>query len=186
MLTAFHGFLRVSEYTSTHAKSHDPCSTLLYTDAKVISHSTISLHIKASKTDPFRSGVYIQLHRNNSITCPVTALNQLLKYHPTKNGPLFTWHDGRFLTRKNFSNTLNKIKPPQICNMSSHSFRIGAATTAAAAGIPRWLIQSLGRWTSDCYRDYIRIPQTTLENVSRSLSTQSVNSFAPFDPDNIA
>jgi len=34
---------------------------------------------------------------------------------------------------------------------SSHSFEIGAASTAAAAGIPDWKIQALGRWSSDCY-----------------------------------
>jgi len=30
-------------------------------------------------------------------------------------------------------------------NFASHSFRIGASTTAAAAGIPSWIIKSLGR-----------------------------------------
>jgi len=29
-----------------------------------------------------------------------------------------------------------------------------AATTAAAAGIPSWLIKVLGRWSSDCYERY--------------------------------
>ena len=40
---------------------------------------------------------------------------------------------------------------------SSHSFRIGAATTAASAGIPDRTIRTLGRWSSDCYRRYIRL-----------------------------
>ena len=186
MLTAFYGFLRVSEYTSSHATSLNPISTLLYEDARITSKSSITLHIKASKTDPFRLGVNIHLHKNNSALCPVTALTHFLNSHPTKKGPLFTWHDGRFLTRNNLASALKKIKPPHIHNMSSHSFRIGAATTAAAAGCPRWLIQSLGRWTSNCYRDYIRIPQTTIEKVSNSLSKQQIKIAAPFDPDNIS
>ena len=38
---------------------------------------------------------------------------------------------------------------------ASHSFRTGAATTAAAAGLPAWLIKTLGRWRSNAFQSYI-------------------------------
>ena len=66
------------------------------------------------------------------------------------------------------------------------AFRIGAATTAAAAGFPRWLIQALGRWTSNCYREYIRIPPQTLQDVSTSLAKIYPNPQVPFDPDHVS
>ena len=186
MLTAFHGFLRVSEYTSSHAWSYNPSSTLCHEDITT-TPSAIQIKIKASKTDPFRTGAYITLHRNYSPLCPVQALTHYLNTHPTSQGPLFTWRDGRNLTRANLSSALQKIKPPHITNMSTHSFRIGAATTAAAAGYPRWLIQALGRWSSNCYKDYIRIPTATLQKVSQSLATQIDNiPTTPFDPDNVS
>ena len=184
MLSAFHGFLRVSEYTASHVRKFDPLTTLCLSDVATDTTS-VSLHIKASKTDPFRQGATIHIFQNNSHLCPFQALNCYLSYRPPGSGPLFKWHDGRFLTRQHLASVLARIKPTHIGSMSSHSFRIGAATTAAAAGFPRWLIQALGRWTSDCYRDYIRIPHQTLHNVSTSLVQYYPNPSSPFDPDNV-
>ena len=185
MLTAFHGFLRVSEYTSSHVHKYDPTTTLCFQDITIKPPASITLYIKASKTDPFRQGASIHLFHNNSLLSPVQALAAYICIHPLRKGPLFTWNDGRYLTRASFTTALARIKPQQIPTMSSHSFRIGAATTAAAAGHPRWLIQTLGRWSSNCYRQYIRVPQITLEQVSLSLSRNHNIPATPFDPDNL-
>ena len=185
MLTAFYGFLRVSEYTSPFVKSYDPATTLCYRDIQVISATHIKIHIKASKTDPFRSGVHLSIYANNSPLCPIQAILKFLHQHPTKSGPLFVWQDGRYLTRSGLAPALNRIKPKHLKNMSSHSFRIGAASTAAAAGYPRWLIQALGRWSSNCFKDYIRIPDSTLTKVSCSLASLTSLACRPFDPDNL-
>ena len=180
MVCAFFGFLRISEFTSDHAKSYKADSTLCIDD--VTQHNNIyTLHIKSSKTDPFRFGVDVRLASNNSMLCPVQAISSYLKCHPTGEGPLFTFINGHFLTRQSFSRVLKELLPDNPL-ISTHSFRIGAATTAASIGLPRWLIKSLGRWNSDCFRQYIRVPEETIRQVSGSLITHS-GSHNLFDPD---
>ena len=41
---------------------------------------------------------------------------------------------------------------------SGHSFRIGGATSMVAAGMFDWEIQVQGRWSSNAYQRYIRVP----------------------------
>ena len=182
MLTAFFGFLRVSEYASPSSTSSDPQATLYYRDALTSpDNNTITIRIKVSKTDPFRAGTDIKLVRNGSELCPVSAMQKFLVARGQKAGPLFVFANGKYLTRYYISNAMKRFSGIT-ANLSSHSFRIGAATTLASQGYPRWLIQSLGRWTSDCFRDYIRIPEATIAQASSALTRETENSVA-FDPD---
>ena len=54
-------------------------------------------------------------------------------------------------------------------NFNSHSFRIGAATLAGAAGVPESTIMVLGRWKSMAYLQYIRPSMHDLVEVSSQL-----------------
>ena len=177
---AFFGFLRSSEFTCNGP--FDPSVHLTCNDITLLpnSHSPshMLVHIKQSKTDPFRQGHTLTIAKSSSPICSVMAMKDyLLQAQPTSSQPLFAFvRPKQWLTRNNLTTELRTIL--QHCglpanNFYSHSFRIGAATTAAKAGLPPWLIKVLGRWSSDCYERYIRTPKCTILEVPKLLANTS-------------
>jgi hypothetical protein len=182
IITAFFGFLRVSEYTSTHKTKFDPNITFLIRDIDIDLRADLAkIFIKASKTDPFRQGVLVRIAANNTRLCPIRALQLFLTLRPSGVGPLFVFRNGKFLTRKDLNEVLISTTNG-LANISSHSLRIGAASTAAAMGCPKWQIQGMGRWTSDCFRRYIRITDSTIHRTSGILATCDIPIPVDFDP----
>ena len=177
MCMGFFGFLRAGEFTVDGA--FDPSAHLSLQDISVNSHtnpSIIRVTIKKSKTDQFGTGAYIFLARTNSDLCPVTALIDYLALRPTTKGPMFAFEDGSYLSRSKLVQSLNCSLvaagiDPQF--YKGHSFRIGAATTAATMGVQDSLIQKLGRWTSDAFRLYVRTPPEELSQVCHILAQAS-------------
>ena len=160
--TAFFGLLRASEYLVTNTHQYVGEHTLLTSDISfALGKSFVSIFIKKSKTDPFRQGFTLRLWATNNNLCPVVALSNFHK-RCVHFGPLFRFTNGSFLTRAIFSDIIQQGIPD--VNLNTHSFRIGGASTAHAAGIPDSTIQTLGRWASDAYQLYLRIPSQTLQN----------------------
>ena len=181
--TAFFGFLRSSEYVSPSTNEYDPSTTLLFTDITPMA-SKVHVNIKSSKTDPFRHGCVLRLCSTNHPICPVNSLKEYYRIHLKKSGPLFTFSNGCFLTRRKFNEFLKStLSNTAQCPISTHSFRIGAATTAAAAGLPSWLIKQLGRWNSTCFETYIRIPDSTIHQTGQLLCRTKTLGHGIWNPD---
>ena len=167
--TGFFGFLRSGEFTTT-TSSFNPQLHLAVSDVKTDRHenpSVLFLRIKCSKTDPFRKGHVIRLGVSGTPICAVKALLQYLKLRGGEAGPLFRHRNGLPLTRSTLTSWLRDAiaRAGLTGNFSGHSFRIGAATSAAAAGIPDHLIKTLGRWFSNAYQLYIQTPPRILESI---------------------
>ncbi len=172
----YFGFLRAGEMTVPSDEDFDPTMHLTRSDIALddpLRPGVVRVHIKQSKTDPFRKGIYLYIGRTNSDLCPVTALLGYLVTRGQRPGPLFVFKDGRLLTRQRLVSAVREalavagLDQSQYCG---HSFRIGAATTAASRGLEDSVIKTLGRWRSLAYLDYVRIPREQLASYSRILA----------------
>ena len=105
--------------------------------------------------------------------CPVAAVVSFLAIRGVDGGPLFRLQSGSPLTQAGFVDRLKRVLLQagiQPDGFSGHSFRIGACTTAAANGVSDASIQLMGRWSSDCFRRYIRPANSDLARISNSLT----------------
>ncbi|XP_062604850.1 uncharacterized protein LOC134266650 [Saccostrea cucullata] len=165
-LLAFHAFLRVGEITvssSTNVKN-----VLNLVNVKLVSDKLNSSESLEITMDNFKhsAGKHIPtliLQRNESEEqfCPVQAIQLFLKVRGQSPGPLFAYPNGDGLLRQHFTNYLQmslKWAGLNTSHYKGHSFRIGAATCAAAMRISEEKIKRMGRWHSDAFKKYIRIP----------------------------
>ena len=173
----FFGFLRAGELTVPDGCSFDPRSHLGVGDVAVDDKklpSLIRIRIKQSKMDPFRKGVNIFIGRTGNELCPVAAMLDFLRVRGMDAGALFTFRDGRVLTRTRFVEivwaALRKAGVEHK-KYSGHSFRIGVAMTTAAKGIEDCIIKILGRWESLAYLQYIKLLQEQLAGYSAAFAS---------------
>ena len=173
----FFGWLRIGEFTVPSMEAYDPDVHLNLADVAVDNHtepSVIGLRIKQSKTDPFREGVTIYLGATGKDICPVKALLAYIAIRPPDPGPLLLTQSGQPLSRQMLVSRLQKAVANAGLNsdhFNGHSFRIGAATSAAKNGIEDSLIQTMGRWKSSAYKLYIKLPKDQLACVSKVLAS---------------
>ena len=171
----FFGFLCSSEFTSPSTSYFNSLVHLSHSDISFTTQGSLIMQLKSSKTDPFRKGCSVMLSPSGRSVCAVRAMRSYLDHQPPRNAtPLYFFSAGQFLTRDTVTSILRHLLQRlgfSTESYASHSFRIGAATTAAEAGVPPWLIQTLGRWSSNCYTQYIRTPATILQMVPAKLAT---------------
>ncbi|KAL9964522.1 hypothetical protein ACROYT_G028176 [Oculina patagonica] len=183
---AFFGFLRSSEFTSPSSTYFNSLVHLSHSDISFTSDGSLTMQLKSSKTDPFRKGCSIKLAPSGRSVCAVRAMHRYLAHQPSRSAtPLYLFSTGQFLTRDKVTSILRILLQRlgfATERYASHSFRIGAATTAAEAGLPPWLIQTLGRWSSNCYTQYIRTPASILQSVPAQLATTQSSPLQSWDP----
>ena len=118
----------------------------------------------------------------------MAALREIYKGDPaTEGSPLFSGYErGSALSREHFITRLKALLSSlglDSARYSGHSFRRGAATSAAVAGYSDNEIQQLGRWRSDAYKLYIDLPKDRILHLSSRLHWAEAEPHAqPFEP----
>ena len=152
----FFGFLRLGEVTTS---PHN----LIFDNISIdgLSCSITFLSYKHSTGLP----ITIVVSKLDSPICPVNRLSEFLAVRGSDPGPLFCYPRGFAVSANHFRSLLTAALANcgrADLKITPHSFRIGAATHAAAKGVSTTLIQSMGRWKSEAFRRYIRIPALAL------------------------
>lgn len=167
---AFFAFLRIGEIT-VNSSNHSnlimlpQLEQLLNRLGQVTAlQLTISKYKHSDTGPPFVIYIY-----KEDLCCPVRTILDFISTRGTARGPLFCWPDGAPIKRNFFVEQLNRAL--RFCKLDpalykSHSFRIGAATWAAAKGFTDTQIRQLGRWKSNAFLQYIRTPSLSTKVVS--------------------
>ncbi len=170
-ILAFFGFLRCAELTAS--SKFDPAINPTISDLTILDSETISFLIKQSKTDQVKKGHFVYIF---NLSSPIQAVREYLHLRISQAKsplePLFLDHAGNPVSRTWFQKQLKSVLLSagiSAANFSSHSFRIGAATSAAQKGLTKHQIQTLGRWSSEAFQSYIRTDQFHIKSAHQTL-----------------
>lgn len=162
-LIAFHAFLRLGEITDNGSQNHNIQFSAITFNIQDKIPTEIEINMQQFKHSVGKSCFKLNISRNEKRgeLCPVQALWEYCMIRGSKIGPLFCFLDGTPIPRSFFSKHLQVALSWANCDThryKGHSFRIGAASCAAAMGISDDQIQVMGRWKSNAFKKYIRIP----------------------------
>ena len=183
---AFAGAFRVSEILAVNSSSFDPLKTLLGKDLQLKeiqiggnSVPALQITLKQEKTNKSKTPTVIDIFEAKGPLCPINAFRKYrLASQPLIDDlPAFRTASGKALTNRDLNLYLagftSRYFPSAAGKFTSHSFRIGLASTLGKLGLPDSDIQAAGRWSSRSFEAYLRLPRTKRAAVAKMIGSIS-------------
>lgn len=155
------GLLRTGEFVVDSGTKPDPVRLLTVGSIKQIQHQppVLSVHLKASKTDPFRQEVDVPITNSTAVKTILKLLNRRATDGSNEqHRPLFLMSNGQPLTRARLLSVTRQLLASAGISTDPEvgiSFRRGGATALANARVTDRVIKLAGRWRSHSYARYI-------------------------------
>ena len=180
---SFFGAFRGAELLCRSEKVFDPAYTLLaedvaLTQSKESGEASLQFRIKAPKEDKLGRSIIVDVFQSRVDICPVAAFEKWRALDPPfeTGQPAFRWGNGTPLT----SRRLNGILKDRLTGYlegaerlyTTHSFRTGAASMMGTLGFSDEDIKAIGKWSSDAFLSYTKLPRTQRRAVARDFSNQ--------------
>lgn len=162
VIVAFWGMMRLAEVTYDH-NSGTPAwiNSILCEDVRQETGvlTSITLTVRGAKKAKAGEAQSVLLNAQPIVLCPVSAVKRRLACMGGAKYALFGFGEDPQvnLTRSSLVRKCTSIWIAHgYLGLSGHSFRVGGASFRAALGVPHDQIKTLGRWTSNCYKLYLR------------------------------
>jgi hypothetical protein len=156
LFIGFLGVMRLGELVWPDTVAQRELRKVVMRSSLEINPDHISFLLPTHKSDRQFDGNRILVRATETEDCPVqitkkyiNSRDHLFPAHPN----LFARRDGSIPTRQWFIRRLRHYFPEEV---AGHSLRSGGATFYALQGYSWDLIQTLGRWSSEAFRLYIR------------------------------
>jgi hypothetical protein len=172
----FHGAFRGAELLTNSCSLFDPAYTLLKDDIVCAmgndGKTVVQVKVKAPKESKNGASVIVDIYQTDTDICPVRAVQKWSEATQGMAGdmPAFRFDSGVPLTGTKLNQLLREWLGDSVPGISTHSFRIGAASMMGKLGFSDKDVKAVGRWGSRAFEGYIRLPRTKRRLVAEKLA----------------
>jgi hypothetical protein len=176
----FFGAMRGNEVLCRETKQFDPDYTLCSEDICVVTDSQnekrLQIKVKAPKENKKGEAVIVDIFPAGVALCPVNAFIKWKQMDPVweQGRPAFRWSSGKPLTPTQLNSILKDRLEGYVRGadrwFTSHSLRSGAASMMAVLGYSDTDIKAMGRWSSNAFQTYVRLPRTKRIEMAREFA----------------